>query len=210
MIKNAITKEQRAEYIKNFCVVKTEPCQWDKNKDWITILSKDKKCYLTAAFSLDKIENEASVLDLLILHNINFVDSIYESSNVACIGFSETEQKWYGWSHRACWGFGIGSEVKKGDCAYVPTDREDFKADAIRFWTEESHINVHIENENEQDFDVVWTISDNPVLVPNPKARGGNGSHHYVFPKGYGKGEWIAQTLDDAKQMAIDFAESVS
>lgn len=26
--------------------------------------------------------------------------------------------KWYGWSHRAMYGFGIGDKVKKGDCAY--------------------------------------------------------------------------------------------
>ena len=34
------------------------------------------------------------------------------------IGFSEKEQKWYGWSPRAIYGFGIGSEVKEGDCGY--------------------------------------------------------------------------------------------
>lgn len=32
------------------------------------------------------------------------------------IGFSEKEQKWYGWSHRALFGFGIGDVVKEGDC----------------------------------------------------------------------------------------------
>ena len=31
------------------------------------------------------------------------------------LGFSEKEQKWYGWSHRAIHGFGIGDTVKKGD-----------------------------------------------------------------------------------------------
>jgi len=31
------------------------------------------------------------------------------------IGFSEDEQKWYGWSHRAIYGFKIGDVVKKGD-----------------------------------------------------------------------------------------------
>lgn len=38
------------------------------------------------------------------------------SHNVCSIGFCEAEQKWYGWSHRAIFGFGIGSVVKKGDC----------------------------------------------------------------------------------------------
>ena len=32
-------------------------------------------------------------------------------------GWSDKEQKWYGWSHRAIFGFGIGSVVEEGDCA---------------------------------------------------------------------------------------------
>lgn len=34
----------------------------------------------------------------------------------ASIGFCEKEQKWYGWSHRAIYGFKVGDEVKEGDC----------------------------------------------------------------------------------------------
>lgn len=29
-----------------------------------------------------------------------------------------SDGKWYGWSHRAVYGFGIGDTVKKGDVAY--------------------------------------------------------------------------------------------
>ena len=32
------------------------------------------------------------------------------------IGFCEREQKFYGWSHRAICGFGIGDVVREGDC----------------------------------------------------------------------------------------------
>lgn len=32
------------------------------------------------------------------------------------IGFCEREQKWYGWSHRAIYGFCIGDVVEEGDC----------------------------------------------------------------------------------------------
>lgn len=32
------------------------------------------------------------------------------------LGFSEDEQKWYGWSHRAYYGFGIGHVCKEGEC----------------------------------------------------------------------------------------------
>lgn len=31
------------------------------------------------------------------------------------IGFSEKEQKWYGWSHRTIYGFKIGDKCKDGD-----------------------------------------------------------------------------------------------
>ena len=36
--------------------------------------------------------------------------------SVCSIGFSEQEQKWYGWSHRAIFGFGIGHVVEEGSC----------------------------------------------------------------------------------------------
>lgn len=32
-------------------------------------------------------------------------------NTIATIGYSESEQKWYGWSHRAICGFGIGDKV---------------------------------------------------------------------------------------------------
>lgn len=36
--------------------------------------------------------------------------------NICSIGFCEKEQKWYGWSHRALYGYGIGHIAKKGNC----------------------------------------------------------------------------------------------
>ncbi len=59
-------------------------------------------------------------------------------NKVDSIGFSEEEQKWYGWSHRAIYGFGVGSKVKKGDCAYngkewTAKNLDDAKKMAIDF-----------------------------------------------------------------------------
>ena len=68
-----------------------------------------------------------------------------EDHSVASIGKSTKYGKWYGWSHRAIYGFEPGSTCKEGDCHYTPD-----------------------------------------------------------------RGEWTAKTEDDARQMAIDFAESVS
>lgn len=39
-------------------------------------------------------------------------------SRVCSIGFSTKDGKWYGWSHRAIFGFKVGSKCRKGDCHY--------------------------------------------------------------------------------------------
>ena len=81
--------------------------------------------------------------------------------NPVCnIGFCESEQKWYGWSHRALYGFGIGDEVAEGDCT------------ASSGWTDE-------------------------YLAEHPE-------DDLSLPVGF-----KAKTLEDAKHMAIAFAESV-
>jgi len=130
---------------------------------------------------------------------------------VCCIGFNVDEQKWYGWSHRAIYGFGIGSEVKRGDCGYVPVDLEDARDDAVRFWDgDEHHYDVTaIDSKDESGkfcFDVKWKYTEG---VPNTKLRGTIGGVSHYPPDEYGRGEWQAKTLEDAKQMAIDFAEGV-
>lgn len=81
---------------------------------------------------------------------------------VCSIGFCKREQKWYGWSHRCHFGFGIGDRV----------DNEDHIC-ATEGWTEE-------------------------YLREHPEAR-------TSLPVGF-----EAKTLDDAKRMAIAFAEAVS
>ena len=50
------------------------------------------------------------------------------------LGFNPIEQKWYGWSHRAIFGFGIGSECKKCHAHFEPSNVDEFKEDCLRFW----------------------------------------------------------------------------
>jgi len=40
----------------------------------------------------------------------------YDNNNICSIGKSIKDGKWYGWSHRARYGFKIGDTVKEGDC----------------------------------------------------------------------------------------------
>lgn len=79
---------------------------------------------------------------------------------VCSIGFSDKEQKWYGWSHRAIFGFAVGDQVKEGDCC------------ASSGWT-----NDYLEEHPEEDVSL---------------------------PVGF-----MAKSLEDARLMAIAFAESV-
>lgn len=109
------------------------------------------------------------------------------------IGFCDREQKWYGWSHRAMYGFGIGHKTKKGDCGYITSDTRQLLSELKQMFSEPYYVNP--------SFDVSWrgiTVNYGP-----PGDREGE-----FFP--LGKGEWTAETLEDAKQMAMDFAEEVS
>ena len=135
---------------------------------------------------------------------------ISEDSKVCSIGFCGNEQKWYGWSHRAIYGFGIGSTCKKGDCHYVPKNKKDFIDECTNFWDDEYHVWTKSKVVQKDDKEVVHTTWEYSNDVPNEKIRGTISGVHNEFPGEYGKGEWVAKTLEDAKQMAIDFACSVS
>lgn len=168
---------------------------------------------------------------------IRSFEKIEDDHSVCSIGFSPEEQKWYGWSHRALYGFGIGSTVQKGDCAYKPVDKDDFLDDMVRFWEGDDHLYTtgrHGENiqeyyevatdcpipgtepdradeisfgETEYGVWIEWKYAD---TVPNEKIRGSITGSFSQYPAQYGKGEWTAETLEDAKQMAKDFSEGVS
>lgn len=134
--------------------------------------------------------------------------------NSCSIGFCDREQKWYGWSHRAMHGFAVGDSVAKGDCAYSPTDPEDFRLDVLRFWGEGVAAEWHewtraehgADDEGNEGVQVTWKYN---VTTPNASLRGTEGGVFSRYPETYGRGEWTAETLDDAKQMACDFAEGV-
>ena len=139
----------------------------------------------------------------------------YGEPNTCCIGFNPIEKKWYGWSHRAIFGFGIGSECKKGDCHYEPSNKEDFKEDCLRFWgdtdMDETYKTNPIAEEVEQDGKLgVWVRYTYNDKVPNEEMRGQISGMFCEYPEKWGKGEWVAETIEDAKQMAIDFARNIS
>jgi hypothetical protein len=84
-----------------------------------------------------------------------------DDHSVASIGWREKDQKWYGWSHRAIHGFGIGDIVAKGDLTATS-----------------GYIDEYLKDHPEAD---------------------------RSLPVGF-----VAKTLEDAKWMAIAFADAVS
>lgn len=120
-----------------------------------------------------------------------------QESHVVCsIGFSAREQKWYGWSHRAIFGFTIASSVKMGDLGFVPSNRGEFIEYCRLFWDDSPRMKHTI------------IESDEGLVVTSTKPD--HISHLEPWPSQWGRGAWTAETLDDAKQMAIAFAEGVS
>ena len=138
-------------------------------------------------------------------------------------GFSPTEQKWYGWSHRAIYGFGVGSKVSSGDCAYSPTCKEDLVQYILNFWGIDDGVwrecgspGVTCTTSLVSLDDVVQDAQLGFMLVFETKFKGADRDYTcnfftpYPAVEQYGRGEWVAETLEDAKQMAIDFSEGVS
>ena len=128
------------------------------------------------------------------------------------IGFCEADGKWYGWSHRAWFGFGIGSTCKRGDCGYNAPNAtafgqsvQDFFCD--REWMIDAKNMPSVDTDGRRGVLVTATYTDE---VPNEKLRGTEYTHFSAYPETFGRGEWVAETIEDAKQMAADFAEGVS
>jgi hypothetical protein len=123
------------DYLELIAEVKPSRIENDDGQEYVT---KEGGLYLTRVGMEDHID---FIRERGITQHLQGSD---DTSTVACVGYAPETEKWYGWSHRAIYGFKIGSTCHKGDCHHVPN-----------------------------------------------------------------KGEWTAKTLDDAKQMAIDFAEGV-
>jgi hypothetical protein len=156
------------------------------------------------------------------------------------IGFNPTKQQWFGFSHRASYGFGIGSEVRFGDCAYKPKDIEDFNRYLLDFWSVDAGVWRECESPDITCTTILISIESNiidpqeetinqiaSIMIPNnPNLKFGTllktktifkgisnrdfeHANFNEYPEKFGKGEWIAETLEDAKIMAIDFADGV-
>ena len=138
-------------------------------------------------------------------------------------GFNPSKQRWYGWSHRAFAGFGVGDSCRLGDCAFEPANKEDIEACMLEFWDlsdpyawrECENETVVCKNrlfrsvETRQDGVLGWLVAFDTVFIGAP-SRYSIHTYFTPYPKVWGKGAYTVRSLKEAKQMAIDFAKGVS
>ena len=123
MLENAPDKKEFINYCANHFVISNiagSHCDITMNDCYIGVVHKGSnyKDSYPVGFGLYTCNH---LPRLLFKYDISKVESYKDfdkkdeqQSNVACIGFSESQQGWLGWSHRACFFFKIGYVVKEG------------------------------------------------------------------------------------------------
>ena len=73
--------------------------------------------WMTVAYNYngDYIGNSRDAWRLCVKRGI-LPEKAQPNHNVCSIGYCKKKRKWYGWSHRAICGFGVGYIAKKGSC----------------------------------------------------------------------------------------------
>lgn len=83
---------------------------FNKKGDYVFPKDGNSKCCLHQ-------EYDKGLLRFFAEHGITKIMSAY-GNEVPSLGYSASEKKWYGWSHRAIYGFKVGDKIKKGTCGY--------------------------------------------------------------------------------------------
>lgn len=115
------------------------------------------------------------------------------------VGFSPKNNKWYGWSHMAIRGFSVGSFCSKCDPHYMTSNVDEAIETAIGFWKSPNRTNLKSSKPVNDEIIISWDIIDTSLGQITSV-------HHYLE---LGRGEWVAETMEDARQMAIDFKNCV-
>lgn len=123
-------------------------------------------------------------------------------NNCANIGFSERDNKWYHFSPAIIFGFGVGSKMELNMFGFQPKDKNDF-AEVVRKNIENVPHYEFISSEIKEDHLIVKFYN---ILFNETKTTPIEEKINYPT---FGKGEWVAENLEQAKEMCIDFAKSV-
>jgi len=90
----------------------------------------EKRCAMLSFYTKDGVYiGNAESLRYLILDRWIVPEVAHTHNKVCSIGKSKKDGKWYGWSHRAIFGFEIGDEIKEGDCCASSGYTEEYIKD---------------------------------------------------------------------------------
>ncbi len=120
------------------------------------------------------------------------INKNYNSCN---IGFSKKNKKWYCWSYRDIYEFGIGSKITKDSIGY----RADTPHGLFDQYTK-------LNEEGQRKFDLEDVKITKNGIRTTTYATNSKPIYHYIS---CGRGEWEAKRLSDAKIMAIATAKCI-
>lgn len=110
--------------------------------------SKGPDVRMITYYSEDGGYISAESFDALVVKREIMPQKSRPENKVCSIGKSIKDGKWYGWSHRAIFGFQIGDKVKKGDC----TNESGLIADYLKDHPEEDRsLPIGFEAKTEHD-----------------------------------------------------------
>jgi hypothetical protein len=132
------------------------------------------------------------------LYKMGIKPELGRHSSVCNIGFCERDQSWYTWGRVWC-SFTIGSSIRRGDIGYYPNSVEAAIEAAKHSWSDDTRdVEVTYIGDNTLDIRMIYKNGDSRDLI-----TGMTESFRL------GRGEWVANTLEDAKEMACDFSDSL-
>ena len=122
------------------------------------------------------------------------------SGKICQIGYCDIAQRWYAWGKHGIDSFCVGTKVKMGHPSFVARDLEEFI----------EQINTHYSEIAGEELVTVKDEVDGTEGVLTSSRDLQDGDHPQELftplPDVWGRGEWTAETTEEAKKMAQDFA----
>lgn len=144
------------------------------------------------------VTSSKSTVDFIIANEIKLCcDARLFRPDVASIGYSEKEHAWYGiTSFGASFAskFTIGDIVVKGMPGYAPANESEYVENVLGTLNLSGKITVN-----------VCSVGG----VRGVQVQADDFDRFFPMPEIFGSGEWTAETIDDAKKMAIDYVNGM-
>lgn len=110
------SKEEK-DYLDKYCIIEDDG----------SVVTKDRGAWL-GLLEIPKFLVENDICDVYAFRDMRKTNK----SRVACCGFSQTQQKWYGWTHRGIRCFGIGDSYMSSKKAETLEDCKKLAYEAVK------------------------------------------------------------------------------